>query len=160
MESTLQRNSASTPCALQTESRGWCKRGLDTVLCWCKRGLDTEAQASEVRLREKSRVGCMETAWRDCAVATDCVLRRKPEYWACWRGKALLLGRGQVEVWNHHKSSFPCKHSQATIHCLQEHQEWECDTAVITGSRDRHHSFYETHKQAAGPLPTVLGRYV
>ena len=76
MESTLQRNSASTPCALQTESRGWCKRGLDTVLCWCKRGLDTEAQASEVRLREKTGIGYTDTAQRGWTGATEDVLKR------------------------------------------------------------------------------------
>ena len=35
---------------------------LRCLLCWCGRGLGAEAQASEVRPREKTGLGCTETA--------------------------------------------------------------------------------------------------
>ena len=44
--------------------------------------------------------------------------------WACHRGKVPLLGDTRGEGQNHHKSFFPCEHSQAIGYCLQEPQGW------------------------------------
>ena len=51
-ESNLHRRLALPPCAPQPE----------TLICQCGQGLGTIAQALEVRPRERTRVGCVETA--------------------------------------------------------------------------------------------------
>lgn len=51
------------------------------LICWWSWGLGTKVQASEVRPRERTRVGCMETAWRGWMVATEQVLRRSWGWW-------------------------------------------------------------------------------
>ena len=52
MESDLHRWSVSPPCTPQPK----------TLVCQCGQGLGAEAWALEVRLRERTGVGCIETA--------------------------------------------------------------------------------------------------
>ena len=52
MENNLHRRSAPLPCAPHPE----------TPVCWCKWGLGADVQASEVKPRERTGVGCPGTA--------------------------------------------------------------------------------------------------
>ena len=52
MNSNPHRRSALLPCTPQPKM----------LICQCGWGLGTESQASEVRLKERTRVGCVKTA--------------------------------------------------------------------------------------------------
>ena len=121
MGSNLHRRSAPPPCTPQHEM----------LICRCGWGLGAEAQASEVRPRERSRVDCEETAWRGWTVATEGVLRRS-------LGPPVRLGGIQGARWDHHKGFFPCECSQAIGHYLRELWGWGQVATTIVGSRGRH----------------------
>lgn len=57
---------------------------------------------------------------------------------ACQRGKVPLLGGTREEGWDHYKSFFPCEHSQATRHQLQELPGQVRVTNATVGSRSGH----------------------
>ena len=120
----MHKISAPLPCTPQPEIR----------VCYCGWGLGTPAQASEVRPRERTRLGRVEGAWRGGTMATEGIFRRTeglPER------QGAVTAAAYKQRWNQHKSTPPG-------HLLQ-------DPEVGTGC------CYRTREQAPNTAPAVLG---
>ena len=113
---------------LENNPRPWAPQH-EGLFCQCQWELNAEIQASDVRLREKTRIGCTDTAQRRWTVATEDVLGRSlgpPER------QAVITGGQEGEGCDRRKNVFPYECSQTRGHHVQE----QTQIAITTvGSR-------------------------